>query len=201
MLYPVFFIGILLILFIGFAFTKARLLLEYGFDGKSGKLVLTFILLRGLVKYRYIVTDREKKGEGEKRAEMADVYVRFKQSYRQFYETGKSIKDYLEKKLLVEDLRIDMTLGTGDACHTGILSGMAWAATGILVSFVSNTFETGKLHCNIKPDFSKPVFKVDFDCIFSLKVVHIIVVSVKFLFHYIKNRRKHKRMIGGDISG
>lgn len=189
MLYLVIFLLLLTIL----GLSKAEIIYEYNLDGREDRVVITFSLFWGLFKIRKDISKIKKR----KKTETQDKILHFRQLYRLFDLTKK----YLRRKIRIKNLNISIELGTGDACYTGLVTGLAWATVGSIISVITNIFDTEKFSCNIIPDFSKKTLKLDLDCIFSIRIVNIIVVGLKMLIFYLKNRKKFERTIGGDLSG
>ncbi|MCX7843184.1 MAG: DUF2953 domain-containing protein [Clostridia bacterium] len=100
------------------------------------------------------------------------------------------------KKVIAE-----LEVGTGDAAQSGIVSGLAWTLLGNLMSIFTNVFKTCRFRYNVKTNFSKAVFNMDFFCIFSIKIVNIIVVGMRLAVLFLKNRDKLKKATGGDMFG
>ncbi|MCX7709591.1 MAG: DUF2953 domain-containing protein [Clostridia bacterium] len=195
MLYSVIFILLFLIVMILIGLSRLDLIYEYNLDGGKDHVVITVSAFRGILKYRKDISKDNK--EKEKKTELRDKYIHFKQLYKLFDLTKK----YLQKKIMIKDLKIEVEIGTGDACYTGITVGLVWSAVGTAVTIISNVFDTKKIYCNVTPNFSKKSLKLDLDCIFSMRIVNIIVVGLKMLVFYLKNRKTFKRTIGGDLSG
>jgi len=204
-------------------FAKIEIVLEYVKKGWDDHLVISFITFWGLLKYKYEIPliDMEsagikirrikKKGKKEKKVEegkekfnFSEILNRIKSS-KKFYDSHKiiicKVKDYLKGRLILKEFKLDAVIGTGEAYYTGILNGIAWAVAGILTSYLSNNFKTLKKCVNIKSDFKEKKFDVDLFCIFSIKIVHIIVVGIKLLMNQLKGKSIKKRMIGGDVVG
>lgn len=86
---------------------------------------------------------------------------------------------YITKKITVEKLYIKLGFGTGDAAETGFLYGLAWIAVGNLISFSNQFAAVRQPAAVIVPDFEHVCFSLDFDCIISLKLGHIINAGIR----------------------
>lgn len=194
MLYLVIFLFVL----IAIGMSKAEIIYEYSIKGGNDHVIITIYLLWKLIKFRKDISkDTDKKEKQKTDTELHDKYIHLKQLYHLF----SIIKKYLNKKLEISDLKIKFEIGTGDACYTGIAAGMAWSLIGTAISTITSTFKTKKFNCKVLPDFNKRTVKLDLDCIFTIKIVHIIVVALKMLIYYLKNKHKFKKTVGGDLSG
>ncbi|KNY25057.1 DUF2953 domain-containing protein [Pseudobacteroides cellulosolvens] len=82
----------------------------------------------------------------------------------------------LKSKIKLKKFNVEMTIGTGDASLTGIMTGVAWMVTGIIYSNLSMAFPIHNKHIKINSDFSKTVFDANILCIFNIRMGHIIKV-------------------------
>lgn len=220
MLYSVIFIFIFVfVIFIAFILnSRTKIKVEYTRTHGYGRLYLTFYLIYEIIKLRYKVPLEEiqsdglrlvrvKKGEAEKEEvkkkikkkkrkglNFVSIYEKMK-SIKCFYDLNskhiKDIADYIRKKLVVEELKLNASIGTNDAFYTGILGGLAWSVAGIFTSFICTNFRVLKKCINVQPNFSRKEVKIDFRCILRTKLVHIIVVRIKF-YKFLKKKRNCK---------
>ncbi len=96
------------------------------------------------------------------------------------------------KSLIIKDFRLYVREGTGDACQTALLYGLLWNLAGFMQGCVLQRFKVKNKEFKIETDFKEKVWKLNFDCIFSLKIVNIISLVRESLKIYLKNRK------GGD---
>lgn len=113
----------------------------------------------------------------------------------------RKIKKYFKKKIIIKELNLFVRSGTGDAMYTGIVSGIVWAAAGVAISYLVNSFNDMKKNVKIISDFDKNVLNIHICCIFKAKIVNIIAIGFKFLFIFYKEKSKIKKIIGGDKNG
>jgi len=97
-----------------------------------------------------------------------------------------------KKSLLLKDFKLYVKEGTGDAYYTAILSGFIWSLTGLIPKLVFTKYKVKNKKIEIETDFNEKVWKLNFDCIFSLKIVNIISMCKEITIYYLKNRK------GGD---
>jgi hypothetical protein len=225
MLYLVIFFIVLTILIVAIIivlFIKARILLEYLRDGYDDHFIISLHILGELISYKYEIPliDLEKNGikirkfkekrdikEDEEKVERKINFFSFIEKVKTVIETKNrnndiicEIREYLSGKLVMEDLRLKVEIGTGDAFYTGIASGLVWGVVGILSSYLLNNVKNIEKNIEVKSDFNSMKLNVDLHSIFSIRVVHIIVVRLKIA--KIKKRDvKSKETIGGGVSG
>lgn len=204
---------------------RINILLEYNREGLNDNLVLSVFALKGLLKYKFEIPliDLEKsgikfqkltqKGKVEKKAQGEKGFAKFQKIFDQikdiknFYNANRSkicdIKEYLKERLVCREFRLEIELGTDDACYTGILSGIAWSAAGVIVSFIENNYSLLKKSVRVKPKFNENYFSIDLYCIFNIKIVNIIVVGIKILPGILKGKSvsKTNKTIGGGVCG
>lgn len=93
----------------------------------------------------------------------------------------KPVLKYISRKTNINKFILKMSVGTGDAAATGILYGAAWMALGNILAFVSGFLNINNPRIVIVPIFSKIQLCVDFSCIISLKLGHIINAGIRAL--------------------
>jgi len=213
MLYPVIFFTILGALLFFMLLTRAKIVLEYLRNDKDDHIVLSIFALGGILKYKYEIPlvdlglkgirsrKVKKKGRKEKVESREKKLLGFNEIVDRYkylkdlYKSNKSLIKYLKKKALVDKFGLFCEVGTGDAYSTGIVSGSVWGIAGMIDAFFTNNFRMVEKRVRVNPNFIEKVFKVDFLCIFSIKVVHIIVVAFRILYKIIRDRliRKNRR--------
>lgn len=73
-------------------------------------------------------------------------------------------------------------IGTGEPSQTGILVGTAWGLKGFLLSLIYRLFAPGvRPVINIAPSYEKVCFNTFLDCIFEVRIGHIILTGFKML--------------------
>ncbi len=96
------------------------------------------------------------------------------------------------RSVILKKFKLKVREGTGDACQTALLYGLLWNLTALIPGRLFNNFSVEDKEIKIEADFEEKVWKVDFDCIFSLKIVNIISIVREIIKIYLKNRK------GGD---
>lgn len=197
MLYSVVFLFLLTLLII--FMQKLNIVIEYVKDRQTDKLVFVFSVLKGIFEFRYAIPKSKKKKKKQMDG-FSEIYLKIRQ-IKAFYESNKMFKIYLGRKLVLEEFNLKIKAGINDACLSGIMTGVLWSIAGSITAYLSSNFKVMKKHIDIKPEFAENVFKLDLYCIFSIRIVNIIIVGLKMLPYFIRNRRKVKKIIGGGVSG
>lgn len=106
--------------------------------------------------------------------------------YNHFF---KEVNERIRKGLRIEKFLLITDIGTGDAATTGLLCGFIWAFLGNLRVY-GEVYFPEKIEFLVYPDFQKKVFKINIDCIFVVKTVHIIYVLklIKEMFEVERKR-------------
>ena len=136
-------------------------------------------------KEKRITTLRElflklKKGQtkGMTLANMLSLVV-----YPKRREKQKGTLVYLNKKTAYR-ARIRLTIGVDDAYATAMVCGFIVSVAGALCAAFNN--QTHVVWVDVTPQFSKPVFSIDTDCIIKVTPANIIIGY----FIYQKNKRR-----------
>lgn len=96
------------------------------------------------------------------------------------------------RSVILKKFKLSVREGTGDACKTALVCGLLWSLTALIPGRLFNNFSVDRKEIKIDADFKEKVWKVDFDCIFSLKIVNIISIVREIIKIYLKSRK------GGD---
>ncbi|MEW6541285.1 MAG: DUF2953 domain-containing protein [Bacillota bacterium] len=74
-------------------------------------------------------------------------------------------------------------IGTGEVHHTGLAVGVAWAAKGTLVSgLYALCAPAAKPELAVFPDYEHRRFRTSLDCIFDVRIGHIMMTGLKVLW-------------------
>ncbi|MBC2726801.1 MAG: DUF2953 domain-containing protein [Desulfosporosinus sp.] len=82
-------------------------------------------------------------------------------------------------------------IGYKDACHTAIAAGSFWAMFGYALAYLYKqvTMEVKSPVIEVIPQFKKEGFFCDVQCIFHLRIGHIILVGLTLLRTFKRGRR------------
>ena len=102
-------------------------------------------------------------------------------------EDIKKFAQYVAGKCLVfENLTLSIDFGTGDAAHTGILTGALNGVVYTALSVIHHNTTVKKWDLKINPDFEREKFDIQYLCIVKVSVMHIISIGIKALGLYKK---------------
>ncbi|NLY43828.1 MAG: DUF2953 domain-containing protein [Clostridiaceae bacterium] len=122
--------------------------------------------------------------------------IRFFSNYPIYRKVFNSTMGYLRKKVICNELIFQLDIGMDDAALTGIISGMLWGTVYNVLAFFDRFFIIKKTDIKILPFFNDAVFNVKFYCIFTFRVVHIIIGFLILVFSLIKAVLKEKVFSG-----
>ncbi len=169
-----------------------QLKLTVGFTFKMDKLVCSayvIIYLFGKIPAKKIMFYPENKN---KRKREKPKKVRKKSDFQQLRKSFWILAKLFYRSVILKEFKLYVREGTGDACQTALLYGLLWNLAGFIPGRLFNNFKVGSKDIRIETDFKEKVWKVNFDCIFSLKIVNIISIVREIIKIYLKNRK------GGD---
>jgi len=183
-------IGIFLCAILFIFFSK----LTVGFIFKMDKLVCSayvIIYLFGKIPAKKITIYPVNKGKKKKKKPKPQK-VRRKVDINQLRKGLWVLVKLFYRSVLLRRFKLSIRAGTGDASQTALLYGLLWSFTSLIPGWLFNNFSVKEKEIRIEADFGEKVWKVDFDCIFSLKIVNIISIVREIIKIYLKNRK------GGD---
>jgi len=206
MLNPVIFIvfGALIFLIILFVISKFKILIKY--CKKADKNIFSFRIsaLWGLLKFENELSLSDKSTFGiENLGKLLKNFRKKSQADRQdpkkTFKKYKSASGTIERLLItkqaivIEQIRLLIMIGRKDAAETGILSGVIWALLGNIDAFISNNFKVEDKYFCVNPVFLEEVLEIDFLCIISTRIVHIIRGELIFWARKIKKKFNKRR--------
>ena len=107
--------------------------------------------------------------------------VRKKRDIKQLKQAAYVLKKLFFKSFVLNDFKLYVRVGTGDAAQTAVIYGLLWTLAGFIPEFVFTKFKVKNREIKIETDFKEKVWKVNFNCIFSLKIVNIIAMVIELL--------------------
>jgi len=166
---------------------QCRLTLGFTFimDNLVCSAFITIYFFRIALKKIVIFPRTKKKKEKAKR-------VRKKRDLNQLKISALILLKLFKKGLILKDFKLFVKEGTGNACHTAILYGLLWNLAGLIPQVIFSEYKVKNKEIKIETDFKEKIWKVNFNCIFSLKIVNIISMCIELIKYYLKNRK------GGD---
>lgn len=176
--------------------------IRYNREGVNDHFSVSLLILNGLIKYKYETPKSEsrdkdwffrkvkkKENDGSKKKEKLSygyMLEKIKEGHNYINDNQvllSRIFNYLRCKVKIKKLDLDVTIGTDNAHHTAILTGLCWTVIGIVTSFIHNNLNLLEKNINIKPDYMGKKLKVDFFCILNARIGHIIIVDLIYLKH------------------
>ncbi len=159
---------------IGFAlYSKTRVYISY----KNEKLNIKF--QNGLI--RYTVKQKDKKAK-EKEVTKESIQKDVKEKEQKLTDKTSFLwalfRD-MRYRIEVKKLNLKIDFGTGDPADTGMLYGIIWAAIGNVYQIFNQYFVFDFPEVILKPDFENKLFKIEFEGIIKVRLVHIINALIK----------------------
>lgn len=166
---------------------RAELELTYQRRAKSDTVTLSLVAPLGLVLYRKETPVLDVK-QGGWRVELEPTFI---ETYRLLNAQYGPVLRFLLDRTEVRSLTWQTTFSVGDAALTALLSGVAWAVKGTLLALLQSRTRTSAedVAIAVSPSYSGKEFKTFLQCIFSLRVAHIMYAQCLLLW----KRRKHRK--------
>ena len=201
LMYLLFGIIILLILVL---FSSIKIKFKLLKDNTCEELIFHFYLLYGLIKYRMeipfveilnkaqaitsteINSDieisnqeaiKDHKREDFSWDELESMYNQATMMYRK-YKIGIQ---YINEKLVMDEISWLTEVGVGDAAATAITTGFFWAIKSNIIALLIKKLELKSYHVNVFPFYGADKFNTSLDCIITLKIGYIIIAGLKIL--------------------
>jgi hypothetical protein len=130
--------------------------------------------------------------EGVNDYQFSVIYKKAAAAAKLIKKFSKSIRTMLDR-ILIKELKIHLTAGTGDSFMTGIMNGLLWMLTAFIDVFISNNVRIQKKSIIIKSSFKEKTLKMDTYCIIILRIAYIMEVAVKILILYYKEKINDKK--------
>ncbi len=203
-------------------FVEIKCVIKYIRNDIDDNISISLYVMNGIIKYKYeiplvdvgsrgvrfkLVREGKKigtTGEKPKRLKISDIQDKYL-IVRKYYLANKELicdlRDYIKTRIKLVEFDLNISEGTENACHTGIICGVLWYAAGLITTFLTNTFNTFRKYVSIRPNYKKREFFVDLFCIFHVKLVHIIVMATKIHFIGINGKQKFMKETGGGSNG
>ena len=163
--------------------------LTIGFTLKMDNLVssvyVTIYLLGKFPAKKIMVYPRDERKKNKDKPKK----IRKKADLNQLRESAWVLIKLFYKSIILKKFKLHVREGTGDACQTALIYGLLWSLTGFIPGRLFNNFDVEEKEIRIDPDFKEKVWKLEFDCIFSLKIVNIISIVKEITKINLKNRK------------
>ena len=183
---------ILLIIAIISLLLYMRLILIISYEDKL-KIYIKFLgIKKALPNFEYKTKGKEKEKEKKKTVSISTGIDKFSDFINVYKTIFIKISRYLNKKITLEKFYLCLTFGTGDAAKTAIYTGGLWGFIYNLVGIMDTYIVVNKPEISITPVFNIEKFEIKFESIFSIRVVHIMVIGFSALFTYLSISIKEK---------
>lgn len=97
---------------------------------------------------------------------------------------------YIAKKIEIKNFNLRFSLGTGDAAETGVLYGVAWIVIGNIMTLGKSYLHIKDTRITVVPIFNQVQLSVDFSCIISMRLGHIINTGIRIIPALLSSIRK-----------
>jgi Protein of unknown function (DUF2953) len=210
---------ILLLLFILFfliLITKVTVTLDLNHVGDNDQFKIKFRAWFGLLRYtiniplvkidddgpNLIVKEEQKVGSEntnhkgkEKKVTPEDVLNSIsdiKEIAEHIVELHKILRRFL-KKIKIKKLEWHSQFGIGNAAHTGLLTGAAWAIKGSVIGIISQYLRLiATPVVTITPEFNQYCSRTKLQCIFQFRIGQTILAGIQFIKYWKGGRPKFK---------
>lgn len=207
---PMLYVVVFFVLTVGFLFSRVRIYLEYVRHGEDDLIEINLSYLK-LLKYSFdvslidiakhhdefgfkfisdIVRKKRKKSD-EGFIDLKTIINKLKKIKRFYNYYKNSIDDILttfNNGTNYEKINIKIEEGTGEPAYTGIVGGIVYSLVYSIFGFVSNKIRIINHSIKIIPNFNKPIFKINIDCIFTIRIGNIICVGIRLILLLLLHR-------------
>jgi len=129
---------------------------------------------------------REALPEPEKELDREINYLDF------ILELAGDFRRFMREKLSIEDLDINVRLGTGDAASTAVLTGVTWGLLANVIKLVDLLAKVKKPYYNVEPCYNDATFSVSARGILVSRLAYIIAVAIVLAYKYMKYKNTQK---------
>lgn len=90
---------------------------------------------------------------------------------------------YLARRTRISRFQWLTEIGTGEAHHTGLATGLAWTVKSVVVTGLFTLCTSGaKPELAVFPNYGQRRFRTSLDCIFDVRIGHIMTAGIKALW-------------------
>jgi len=183
-------------------FAKVRLVLTFSKTKNSGLTSDIYLEVSGgIIKKAIPLKGSKKKKKGKTETEIKDTELSITDKLKKYYDTFVHIKNTwsrskrsVRKRIIAEEINLDISFGTGDAAHTGIATGALWGAVYNVIGFVANFIRVTEPQIHIHPDYEAELLEFDGRCILKLSVANIIsILLIVYINYCLENKKQTKK--------
>jgi predicted secreted protein len=189
-----------------FAAVDAKFQLEC--DKEANQVSLTVQWL--FVKFNLLPIAERGAKEEEKREEEAEkkedsTFQELREKINFFFACFEAVKEDIRvifhytfaHALQVPTAELDLKFGFSDPMVTGIMTGVLNGAAYNIMAILDRNMSVKHWDIAIAPDFDREQFSLRFYCILRTRMVHAIVIGIRFIKIWIHIRKKLKEEKGG----
>lgn len=134
----------------------------------------------------------KKTKEGKKKASKFAIDIK-KIEYGEVIDMVLTLLDELSGTLRFSDIKIKIIVGTTDAATTGLLYGEIFAAIGMLIPVLENTFDMKDYQIVVDTDFDADHTEWAFRVFASVRSIKMVIVLLKHAKEYYRFYKKIKK--------
>ncbi len=157
-------------------------------DNLACTVYITIYFLGDKIKKKIAVYPRDKKKTKKIDKKPPKNKKDFKKLTKSIWGIAEILEDF-KKRIILKEFRFYLKEGMGNAFNTAILYGVIWNLFGILQAVILSHFIVKDKEIKIETDFREKIWNLNFSCIFSVKIVNIILMCKEVLIYYLKNRK------------
>jgi len=165
---------------------KGLLKITFPFTTKDHKVFKVMVKFLKKFKIIHIKKEQKKKEDTFSFSKIKSTIEMIYEQYATFKQVFSKVRNYLKSRLVCNQLTFHLDFGLGDAALTGVSSGIVWGTVYNMVAIINSSCILKKTDINIHPDFNESKANIDLCCIFTFRIVHIIIIFGIFLFSYFK---------------
>ncbi len=154
----------------------------------------------GRIKKKIDLAKKAKKETEAIEKDIESVKLSFKEKVKKYYHTFKLIKGTwdksklsVRKRILLKKTSLSVTFGTGDAAHTGILTGILWAGIYDVIAFISKFIRVTQPEICVNPIYDEESLEIKGECILTLSLANIISIITRLSLNYFLVKRKLRK--------
>lgn len=153
--------------------------IQYVFAEKDfGQVTIIIFFLWRLLHIEYRVEPvKALKTEGSRDEKRKNPVETIKQLIRAYRENRTVIRRIF-RRIHIKELNISVYPATGDACSTGILTGLVWTLIGGIDALLACHARVDKRNIMVTPEYASEKTRADASCIIRMKIVNIIVIVI-----------------------
>lgn len=142
-------------------------------------------------KYNSEIKDKASKSktykiiETIKKLNLNQKQLLFRRVYCKHRSNLRKLRVYIKKHILLSNVELFITQGTGDAASTAILSGAIWALLSNALAFISNYINIEIKNIRSDCDFNNKLLKIKCNCIINFRLADIILVALRLLILFL----------------